>query len=64
MHFVHGLGTSDELLNSFGMARCVRYGNQAHGSLGIDGKQAGRHGENGLPPCEFDGSEIKVFYCL
>lgn len=51
------------LLNSFGMAWCVYHGNGAHGSLRSDGELVGRHSENGLPPCELEGLQIKVF-CL
>lgn len=47
------------------MAWCVYHGNGAHGRLGIDGELVGRHIENGLPPCELEGLQIKAFYsCL
>lgn len=61
MPFLRGLGLSDRVLNSFGMVWCVRYSSQTHGSLGSEGEQVGGHSENGLPPCELEGLEIKAF---
>lgn len=64
MPFLRGLGLSDRVLNSFGMVWCVRFGSQTHGSLGSDGEQVGGHSENGLPPCELEGLEIKAFFTV
>lgn len=65
IHFPHRLGTSDgcsfvRLLNC--LAWCVYHGNEAHGSLRSDGEVVGRHSENGLPPRELEGLQIKAFY--
>lgn len=67
VHILHRLGTLDgcsfiRLQNSFGMARCVYHSNGEHGSLRSDGELVGRHSENGLPPYELGGLQIKAFY--